>query len=203
MARFRQEQKNGEGEVMSQIEELQTRILTAMDRISAGVESASSIAAAAPQEPDAELTQALEEEKLANAQLEERLRALKERHAAELSEAQSADANAGSEALSSKEEELAVVREQLSNQASQLEDLDAELGRLREANKQLRDANDALRKANEEGVGDPSLINKAMLAELEGLRATQAADAAEMNVVMDRLNTLLSNANNLPEGEEA
>lgn len=184
---------------MSQIEELQTRILTAMDRISTGVENAAAVVAAVPAEPDAELKQALDEEKLANAQLEERLKTLKERHAAELEAAGStADTGSGDDTAA-----LTEAQETLSRQAEQLEALDGELSRLREANKQLRETNDALRQANEEGVGDPSLINKAMLAELEGLRATQAADAAEMNVVMERLNSLLDNARDLPEGEEA
>ena len=52
----------------------------------------------------------------------------------------------------------------------------------------------ALREANEAGVGEPHLINKAMLAELEGLRATRAADAAEAAAILDRLDPLVNGA---------
>ncbi|MGR3679652.1 MAG: hypothetical protein ACU0AZ_16900 [Paracoccaceae bacterium] len=195
---------------MSQIEELQARIVSAMERIGAGVENAAAVAAAAPPEPAAELTQALEEEKLANAQLEDRLKSLKERHAEELEQAQagSAPGEDHSEALALKDAELGEAVLKLSEQAMQIEKLDGELQRLRESNKQLREANDALRQANQEGVGDPSLINKAMLTELEALRTTQAVDAAEVSAVMGKLDSLLNNArdlptNDLPEGEEA
>jgi hypothetical protein len=88
-------------------------------------------------------------------------------------------------------------------QAKSMRDLDGDLQRLRKANDELRAANAALREANEVGVGDPHLINKAMLAELEGLRATQAAQASEANAVLAKLTPLLANARNLPEGEDA
>ena len=191
---------------MSQIEELQARLTAAMDRISAGVETALAAGAQAA-EPDAELATALEEERLVNAQLEERLKALKTRHAAEI-EALKAEQGGGDETdrVAELEAELAAAKtgaETQGEQEERLAALDADLQRLRTANDELRKANAALREANEAGVGDPDLINKAMLAELEGLRASQAADAAEVGVVMSKLNTLLSNARNLPEGEEA
>ncbi len=43
------------------------------------------------------------------------------------------------------------------------------LQRLKRINDQLRQNNQALREANEDGVGDPHLINKAMMTELEAL----------------------------------
>lgn len=211
---------------MSQIEELQARIMAAMDRISSGVDAALAAETEAAG-PDTDLATALEEEKLANAQLEERLRVLKDKHRAEIDalqadqgedgqgesggdaervaelEAELAELKATSEAQAS---EIASQAEQLKAsdaQAEQLAGLDADLQRLRLTNQQLREANDALRSANAEGVGDPDLINKAMLAELEALRASQAADAAEVGAVMSKLNTLLSHARDLPEGEEA
>ena len=172
---------------MSDIEALQGRIMAAMDRISQGVEALS----AAPAEADTTeidaLRGALEEEKLVTAQLEERIKKLKAAHAEELAAAQTA-APASAAAVSADEDRLAA--------------LDTELQRLRKANEQLRASNAALREANEAGVGEPHLINSAMLAELEGLRAVRSADVAEASAIMDQLVPLLDKARDLPEGED-
>ena len=278
---------------MSQIEELQSRITAAMDRIGAGVDTLvdqmGSTAAA-----DAALQSALEEEKLANTQLEERLRSIKAKHAAELEEAQAsaggdgpnveelqaeldglkaqvadtsevdglkaeladataklvaaeaakAEANAAiaeageveslraeleelratadnTEEVDGLRNEIAALKAELNNterldelksetemlraervsQAEATARLDKDLQRLRKANDQLREANAALREANEAGVGEPSLINQAMLAELEALRASRATDAAEAKAILSRLEPLLAQAD-LAEGED-
>src|SRR6056297_3513250 len=103
-----------EGAGMSQIDELQGRIMTAMDRIAQGLDGlAAPVAEPATPEPAPEpeatsdpvpdkapepvletaaedageiarLTEALEEERLVTAQLEERIRTLKARHLSEL-----------------------------------------------------------------------------------------------------------------------
>lgn len=167
---------------MSDIEALQSRIMAAMDRIGQGVEA---LAAAPPAadvgEVDA-LRKELEEEKLVSAQLEERIRKLKDAHAAELTAASAAAAPS------------------IDGQA--IAALDDELQRLRKANDQLRDSNSKLREANEAGVGEPHLINNAMLAELEGLRAVRASDAAEASAIMEQLVPLLDKARDLPDGED-
>lgn len=80
--------------------------------------------------------------------------------------------------------------------------LDQELTSLRTANDQLVQSNAALRDANAEGVGDPSLINAALQAEIDGLRAANATDRAEMSAVMARLEPLLVDTQNLPQGED-
>ena len=72
--------------------------------------------------------------------------------------------------------------------------------RLRRANAQLSESCEALRNANAEGVGEPHLINKAMLAELEGLRAARSVDAAETRAIIASLTPLLEAA---AESEEA
>ena len=59
---------------MSQIEELQSRITAAMDRIGTGL---GALEAAQDEAAQNDLTQALDDEKTANAQLEERLKTLK------------------------------------------------------------------------------------------------------------------------------
>ena len=153
---------------MSQIEELQRRITMALDRIGQGLESA---AASGGEDVDA-LRRDLEEEKLANAQLKERISKLKASHAKELEEAKAASGKQGAE----------------------LTKLDAELQALRKANQQLRDNNQALREANAAGVAEPHLINKAMLAELEGLRASRAADSAEVGAILSKIDDVLAGA---------
>ncbi len=120
----------------------------------------------------AQLREALEDEKLANAQLEERLRTLGERQ----------------------NSETASLREQVAAQRDGLSQLDAELQRLRNSNEALRDTVAALRQANAQGVGDAQLINTAMQHELESLHAARAAEAAETRAVLDALTPLLSAA---------
>lgn len=167
---------------MSDIEALQSRIMAAMDRIGQGVEAMATAPPAADPGELAALRTALEEEKLVTAQLEERIKKLKAAHDAEMEAAAAAAAPAvDGEALAA---------------------LDDELQRLRKANDQLRDSNAALRDANEAGVGEPHLINTAMLAELEGLRAMRATEAAEASAIMGQLVPLLDRARDLPDGEE-
>lgn len=80
---------------------------------------------------------------------------------------------------------------QIEAQKTQMQDLDDTLQRLRHANVQLRENNRALRQANEDGVADPHLINNSMLAELEGLRSTRAADKAEADAIISALRPML------------
>ena len=168
---------------MNDIAELERRIAYAMERIAKGIEAldratpapvpptgdrAQSASADAAADIEALRTQ-LAEERLANEQLEERVRAIKRKQ-----EARAAQAEA----------DLAATREALSQ-------LDAELSRLRKANEQLQASNSALRAANESGVGEPHLINKAMMAELESLRAARQVDIAEAQAIKDALKPLL------------
>ncbi len=118
------------------------------------------------------LRQDLEDEKLANAQLEERVRTLRER-------------------LEARDAELEAAR---GAQADSLRRLDADLQSLRKANQQLRDNNQALREAHQAGVAEPHLINKSMLAELEGLRAARAADRDEVEAVLTELGQVIAEA---------
>lgn len=153
---------------MSNIDELQRRITAAMDRIAMGVEKVSSKEAA----PDPSLSQALEDERTANAQLTERVRALKTKSDAE----------------------MANLRTQIEESQARMAQLDVELQRVRHANGELMNACAALRDANEEGVGDPHLINKTMLTELEALRAARAADVAETSAILAALTPLVDAA---------
>lgn len=153
---------------MSDIEELQRRITAAMDQVAFGLEKLSAEAAG----PDPQTLQALEDERIANAQLQERVRSLRNKSDAE----------------------LAALRATVDEGDARMAQLDIELQRVRRANAQLSDACAALRDANTEGVGDPHLINKAMLAELEALRSARAADVAEASVILASLQPLVDAA---------
>jgi DNA repair exonuclease SbcCD ATPase subunit len=164
---------------MSDFPQLETRITTALERIRSGLDgfAAPPVVADVPAVVDtsettakvAELTAQLDEEKTANAQLEERVKLLKERQDGKMAELES-NVDAG-RARSSR--------------------MDRELQRLRQVNAELRDINGQLREALTEGVSEPHLVNKAMLAELEALRATRSADAAEMDAILEELTPII------------
>ncbi|WP_317054800.1 hypothetical protein [Roseovarius rhodophyticola] len=162
---------------MSEIEEYQRRISAALDRIGRQLDAQSE---ADDAQTVAELQRALDDEKLANEQLEERVKALKD----------------SKEAMAT---EIDDVRAQ-STQA--LAKLDRQLQSLRQANEQLRQNNTALRIANSEGVGEAHLINKSMMAELESLRASREADRAETDAVMAELQALIDSASDAGANEQ-
>lgn len=114
---------------MSEIEELQGRIVAAMQRIRTGLDGLGPAVDA----PEPGLAEALEEERLANAQLAERILSLRARH----------------------DTELATLKKEIEAQSDAMARLDMDVQRLRQANDQLRDSNAQLRAANEEGVGAP------------------------------------------------
>nr|WP_249200237.1 hypothetical protein [Thetidibacter halocola] len=167
---------------------MQTRLAQALERIGRTVEGyeppgaapmpvAEPPPAAAPEADPEELRalqEALDEERLANAQLEERVRLLKAR--------------------TGEGGDTAALREQIAAQREAVAGLDAEMQRLRQANDALREVSQALREANAKGVGEPHLINKAILAELDSLRAARAVDAAEAQALMSALTPILAEA---------
>ena len=164
---------------MSELPQLETRISAALDRIKSGLAARTDAApetgldtgvdSGALQDQVAELSAKLDEEQTANAQLEERVKLLKERQDGKLAELES-NVDAG-RARSAR--------------------MDRELQRLRQVNAELRDNNSQLREAVTAGVSEPHLVNKAMLAELEALRATRAADAAEMDAILEELTPII------------
>lgn len=153
---------------MSDIDEIARRIHAALDRVAYRIEKLDGGGGG-----DAGALQAaLENERAANAQLEARVAAIKERQ----------------------ETTMAQLQEQVSGQAAQLAALGDEIQRLRKANAQLRDNNRLLREANEAGGAEPHLINKAMLSELEALRAARGAETAELEAILSALGPLLEPA---------
>lgn len=163
---------------MSQIEELQGRIANALDRISQGLD----LQANTQTDPEeiAELQQALEDERTAAQQLEERNKALNERIAS----------------LEAKVEELESQEPAAQDVTlpDSLEKTGASLAQVREANGKLRASNERLREANKARTGEPHLINSAMMAELEGLKSAQAMDRAEMTAILETLEAVLGSS---------
>ncbi|MCM2562156.1 hypothetical protein M8756_08310 [Lutimaribacter sp. EGI FJ00015] len=166
---------------MSDITELERRLTAAMDRIARGLDGIGAAPGGADPEEMAQLKQALEDEKLVTAQLEERIKTLHERQ------------DKASTALQS----------ELDEARSTAARLDDELQRLRQASEQLRESVAKLREANAAGVAEPHLINKAMLAEIEALRAARATDVAEADAIMARIAPLLAQGTDTEEGENA
>jgi chromosome segregation ATPase len=165
---------------MSQVDELQGRITAALDRIAQGLEARKEDGGS-DAEDVTKLRQELEDERTVTAQLEERNKRLKDK-------------------LTDLEDRTAKSEE---DRRAALKTLDDQLQSLRRANAQLRENNKALREANEAGVAEPHLINKSMMAELDGLRAAQAADHAEADAVMQELARLLESPKDAPNKENA
>ena len=167
------------GQDMQDVGELERRISAALERIGRGLD-----ALAAPQEAgDASpvdtaeivaLRAQLEEERLANAQLQERLRMVKERDAAQ----------------------QAQMQDRVDKLTRQLDVQGLELQRMRRTTIGLRDQLRQLRQAQAEGVAEPQLINKAMLTELDALRATRLTEMAELDEIAAALDAHLTEAEN-------
>jgi len=160
---------------MNDITELERRISSALERIGQGLES---LGAGSPDTVAiggadaaelARLTTELADEKDANAQLTERVKAIKEKQET---------------IVGSLERKVADLSEQLDTAV-------AELKRIKAANAELSEANRAMAEASEEGVMEPHLINRSMLIELEALRAARAAEMAEMDEILSELRPLI------------
>lgn len=171
---------------MSDITELESRISTALERIGKGAKAlAEARTTQAPEtiEPSkdaadpAEITrlkEALDEEKLANAQLEERVKVLHDRQ----------------------EKVMGQTEERAKTAEARLAEVEKELATFRRLNDELRASNAALRDANAEGVGDAHLINKSMRTELESLRTAHNADRKELETLLEELKPLVKEASN-------
>jgi hypothetical protein len=112
---------------MSDIAELERRVSRALDRISDAV-------ARIPAGGGEDLSEALAAEREANAQLEARVAAIKERQ----------------------ETKVAMLEAEVRELRAALLDRDAEVQRMREVNAGFRDSNAALREANAAGLADAS-----------------------------------------------
>ena len=156
---------------MNDVTALETRITAALGRIETGLgrmaDAGSYDTAGA-----AALQSQLDEERFANAQLEERVKALKERQDTKITELMS----------------------QVAQQRDQLAALDAEMQRLRTSNADLREVGAQLRAAATEGAASPELINQALEAEVAALTAQRASEAAEVDAILAELKPLIAEA---------
>ena len=150
---------------MSDIAAFEGRITAALDRIRAGLDRADGGSGG-----DAGALQtALDEERTANAQLVERVRALK-------------DAQEG---------RIAELEARLQAQRAQMVQMDGELQRLRGSNADLRALSAQLRATARDRAADAELINRAMMAEIDALHAQRSAEAAEVDAILSELKPLL------------
>ncbi len=167
---------------MQEIAALEGRITAALERISKGVDRLAASPRPAPPVPappvpapaaaapatgvtaqDAALRAQLEEERALVAQLQEKLRTLKER------------------------ESKGDLQEKIDRLTQQLDVQGLELQRMRRTNTSLREQLATLRQAQMAGVTEPQLINKSMLAELDALRALRLTEVAEMDEILAAL----------------
>ena len=151
---------------MQDLSELEQRLAAALDRIGIGIDGLPVPALpATPPDTDSALQISLDEERMLSAQLSERLRAVKEK-----------------EALTQTQHSA-----RLDQLARQLDTQGAELKRMRNTNVQLREVLHILREAAAQGLSDPHLVNRAMLAELDALRATRLTEVAQMDEILAEL----------------
>ena len=154
---------------MSDINALGDRITAALERISGGVAGLSQSTGGGD---DSGLKAALDDERTANAQLVERVKALKERQ----------------------DTMIADLEARVSAQSEQMAALDGELQRMRASHADLREMNAQLRSVATEGTADPELINRALIAEVDALRAQRSADAAEVDAILSELKPMIEEA---------
>ncbi|WP_299890061.1 hypothetical protein [uncultured Ruegeria sp.] len=170
---------------MSQIEELQHRIIAAMERIGSGVEALQHTAPGSGV-PDEALQAALEEERVANAQLQERLKVLKDQHEQEADELRNELEELRS--TSDEDSESDSLREELAQATAKLVSVEA-------ARAELADAKAALENSEE---------LDALKAENEKLRSELDAreDPAPLRAELEQLQALMSQAKQI-EAENA
>ncbi len=168
---------------MTDISELEQRITAALDRIGAGLDglAAGAAAPAADEGELAELREALEAERVANAQLEERVRALHDQQDKRIGEVQA---------------ELEALRGDAEAANAGAVEARNEVASLRRMNEHLQAAIGTLREAAANGVIEPQLINHAMQTEIEGLRSVRDADRRELNEILGALEPQLEGAGN-------
>lgn len=162
---------------MSDIAALEGRITAALDRIREGMARQQSLLIS--EEPsDAESLRAqLKEERIANAQLENRVSALKVRQDGTISDFEG----------------------RVASHATVLAAMEAEVHRLRVANAELLDVTAQLRVAAVDGITAPELLNRATLAEVEALQAQRASEATEMDAIISSLKPLIEEVYDAPD----
>lgn len=176
---------------MSELAEYERRITDALERIGRGADVlishrhpvAEPVVALPEAEPEpepesaemAELRERLEAERAANAQLTERVRAIREKQ----------------------ETTLAALERRLVQATRALDVAQGEASRLKRANADLVEANRMLVETG--GRAEAHLINRAMQAELEAMRAARAWEASELAEIIGGLEPLVAAHARAPE----
>ncbi|SEM47451.1 hypothetical protein SAMN04488003_101239 [Loktanella fryxellensis] len=148
---------------MDAIRTLEGRITAALDRIAYGLDQQ----ARAP-DPQA-LAAELQAERDAHAALTDRVVTLKARQ----------------------DDQIAALQARVADQAAQLASLDAELQQVRGSNADLTVVCGELRRAAMDGVADATLVNRALMAEVDGLTVQRSSEAAEVAAILSDLKPLL------------
>lgn len=173
---------------MDDIAELERRITFALERVSKGLallpshpaQAGTSAApsgqtdqgSAAISEDLARVMAELAEEKTVTAQLQERLRSIRDKEVQAL-EALQAHVSALTKQLEAQQVETKSLRRSLNDASAELS---------------------ALREASQAGLVEPHHLNAAMMTELQALRATRAAEASELNALIASLTPLIAEA---------
>ncbi|MEM1101452.1 MAG: hypothetical protein AAGH73_07960 [Pseudomonadota bacterium] len=164
---------------------LEGRLAAALARIQGGL---AKIPSAAPEaepslpleaalpaaQPDAgrvaELEAQLEEERSANAQLQQRVKQVRRKF---------------EERVNTLESDLAAAR-------AQVDASEQENAKLQRAGKEMRSALEALQKSSVDEAPDAHLINRAMMTELEALRAERSSEAREISELVSVLEPIVA-----------
>ena len=156
---------------MDDVTELERRIMYALERIGVAVDQWPAGAAPGTDTSiDVDVLKAeLEAERSANAQLTERVRAIKDKQ----------------------ENMVATLERKAARLGEQLDHLGAELQRQRRLNADLTRVNQALSDAARGGMSDPGLLDDALRTEVEALRAARASEMAEVAEILSELKPLI------------
>jgi hypothetical protein len=173
---------------MQNIAELERRITAALERIGTGLDrvAAKPVIPPAPTTgQEALLRSQLDDERAVTARLKDRIAALTEQ-AAKAAEARAAEPKPVHVPVAQ-----AQLEARIDKMTRQLDVQGLELQRMRKITIQLREQLSRMRDAAEAGATDPHLINKAMLVELEALRAARQGEIAEMDEILAELSPLI------------
>lgn len=158
---------------MAEFTDLEQRLAYALERISLAVQarpSGAEAGATAGSSIEVDVLKAeLEAERGANAQLTERVRAIKDKQ----------------------ETLLAALERKVQTLSAQLEQQGGELQRQRLMNVSLTRTNQKLLDAARDSVADPGMLNEAMRTELEAMRLSRMAEMAEMEEILAELRPLV------------
>jgi len=136
-------------------------------------QSADTAALDAAKAEAAELRAKIDEERKATKYLEDRVQVLKARQ----------------------DEQIAALNAQITAMRASFEGFEGRMDDLRAANAKVTSHSEKLRLALADDVADASLINMAMQAEIDALRAARDLDAAEVDTVLALLEPLVAEAN--------